>query len=165
MTRANFLVITKEGKFNFQSNSSAYPSYMMEAVIKFATSTASKNSVFKTPIGFHPSPETINLSEFIDDCGLTLGKIGNPTYYYEIDFVKQTVRVWNNKLRWINAPIDWRERGYNCWENKKGSYGWTEWVKNKLIYSKRFDELVVDVEEGEVILFKGVIEEAKKING
>ena len=36
MTRANFIIVTEQGKFKMQSNSSAYPSQMMEDIIKFA---------------------------------------------------------------------------------------------------------------------------------
>ena len=63
MTRANFIIVTEQGKFKMQSNSSAYPSQMMEDIIKFATSTASKNAIFdkakgidESVIGFYPSP-------------------------------------------------------------------------------------------------------------
>jgi hypothetical protein len=163
MTRANILVITRQGKFKFQSNSSAYPSWIMGVLINFATSTASRNALFDGQIGFYDNPDSIALSEFIHSCGLTLGTIGTPSYYYEVDFVKQTVRVWESKTRWVNAPIDWKERGWNCYQNSKGKYGWDNHVKGKLIYSKKLVELVKDVVDGEVHLYKDVIEEAKNV--
>ena len=163
MTRANIVIITNQGKFYFQSNSSAYPSLMMKPIILFATSTASKNAIFNNTIGYYDNPDTFALSELIDNCGLTLGSIGNFSYHYEIDFVKQTIKVWDSKTRWVNAPIDWRERGYNCWESDKGKYGWTNFVKGKLLYFKKFDELVADVVGSGVLLFANVIEESEKI--
>lgn len=163
MTRANIVIITGQGKFNFQSNSSAYPSLMMEPIIKFVGSTASRNAIFKGNLDFYDNPDSFALSELIDKCGLTLGRIGNFSYHYEIDFVLKHIKVWDNNLRWVNAPSDWRERGYNCWENEKGKYGWTNWVKDKLLYSKRFDELVVGVNDYDPVFADNIFEEAEKI--
>jgi hypothetical protein len=161
MTRANIVIITRQGKFNFQCNSSAYPSNVMAIVLKFATSTASTNSGATN--GFYDAPDSRELAEFIEDFGLTLGHVGNPSYFYDIDFVKQTVKVWDKKQRWVTAPADWKERGWNCYESKKGVFGWHTDIKGKLIYEKKFSELVNKVVNHEVFLNEGVVEEAINI--
>lgn len=171
MTRANFTIVTKQGKFKMQSNSSAYPSNMMESIIKFATSTASNNAIFdkdagidEKVIGFYPEPESRAISEFVEACGLSFGSVGNPTYFYEIDFVNRHVKVWENRLSWVNAPADWKERGWNCLEGKNGKFGYTNWVKGKMIYNKPLKELVKEVKDFEVVLNEGVITQAENIS-
>lgn len=136
-TRANILVVCGDGKFKFQSNSSAYPSNMMKAILKFAISTYSTNRVFEpNKDGFYPNPDSNDLATFIDECGLTLGSVGNASYYYEIDFVRQHVKVWDNQRYWHNAPKNWRERGWQgVYEHESnGSWGYMNWRKGKLIY-------------------------------
>lgn len=165
MTRANITIITGQGNFKFQANSSAYPSWMMENLLKFATSTATTNSNFNGEIWFYDEPDSFNLSDFINSCGLTLGHVGNPSYFYEINFVKQTVKVWDYKTRWVNAPTLWKEKGYHCYQNKDGVWGWTVFGKGKVIYKKGLKELVKAVKGSDVILFDNVVEEAEKITG
>jgi hypothetical protein len=151
MTRANITIITRQGKFLFQGNSSMYPSNTMEDVFKFATSTAHK---FKNKLDFHDEPDSRDLSNFIENCGLTLGQIGNPSYFYEIDFVEKKIRVWDYKMRWVNAPIDWKEKGWKCYEGKNGKYGWDSIVKGKLLLQLSFREMISKVSDGEVSLNK-----------
>jgi hypothetical protein len=150
-TRANITIITRQGKFQFQGNSSMYPSNTMEDVFKFATSTAHK---FKNKLDFHDEPDSRDLSNFIENCGLTLGQIGNPSYFYEIDFVEKKIRVWDYKMRWINAPENWKERGWNCYEGKNGKAGWYSFVKGKMLLQLSFREMVSKVVDGEVSLNK-----------
>lgn len=161
MTRANFIIVTRQGKFKFQSNSSAYPSYMGESILEFALSTASTNGGATN--GFYDNPDSRELSNFIENCGLTLGHVGNPSYFYEIDFVKQHVKAWDNKLSWVNAPLDWKERGWSCWEGKNGKFGYTNWVKGKLIYNKRLSELLDKVLDNKPIMKEGVKTEFEAI--
>ena len=170
MTRANFIIVTEQGKFKMQSNSSAYPSQMMEDIIKFATSTASKNAIFdkakgidESVIGFYPSPDSRDISNLVEACGLTFGHVGNPSYFYEIDFVNKHVKVWDSRISWVNAPIDWKERGWNCWIGKNNRYGYSNWVKGKKIYDKSLKELVKNVEDFKVELNEGVIAFAENI--
>lgn len=144
MTRANILIVTPEGRFKFQANSSAYPSQTMAPILLFATSTAHKNRGVNN--GFYSEPDGTALSQFISDLDLTLGSIGNPSYFYEVDFVKQHVKVWGYKFRWNNAPLDWEERGWNCIENNKGQIGWNSFVKDKLLYNKKFSDLGTYIE-------------------
>ena len=173
MTRANFTIVTKEGKFKMQSNSSAYPSNMMEDIIKFATSTASKNAIFdkergidESIVGFYPEPESRAISEFVERCGLSFGSVGNPTYFYEIDFVNRHVKVWGTTSRWINAPVDWKEKGWQgVWEGTNGRMGYRDNnVRGKLIYNKPLKELVKDIKDFEVELNEGVVTFAENIS-
>jgi hypothetical protein len=171
-TRANFTIVTKQGKFKMQSNSSAYPSHMMESIIKFATSTASCNAIFdkeagidEKVLGFYPEPESRALSEFIEDAGLTFGSVGNPNYFYEIDFVNRHVKAWKSTSRWINAPADWKEKGWQgLWEGKNGRMGYMDNnVRGKLIYNKTLKELVKEVVDNNPVLHEGVITFAENI--
>lgn len=162
MTRANIIIITPQGNFKFQCNSSAYPSNVMGSVLKFATSTASNNT--GAPNGFYDNPDSDKLAEFIESFGLTLGHVGNPSYYYEIDFVKQHVKVWNSRLKWVKAPADWEARGWRCYQNTSTSgYGWHSNVKNKLIYNKSFRELVKGIVKWDVVLHDDAVSEAINI--
>ena len=146
-TRANFLIITEHYKAKFQSNSSAYPDNMMESMFKFVAGTASRNAIFDGKIGFY-EPESFGLSELIEECGLSLGWVGNPSYYYTFDFVKKTLEVLGYKLRWIKAPADWQERGWNCYQDYNGKhegYGWHSNVKGKKLLSLSFNDMITDV--------------------
>ena len=157
MTRANITIITRQGKFHFQGNSSMYPSNTMEDIFKFATSTAAKqNGRFI----FYDEPECRDLATFIDSVGLTLGQIGNPSYFYEIDFKSNLVRVWESKTRWINAPEDWKARGWNCYQNSKGKYGWDSWVKGKMILQLPFRAMFTTIKEREPVINKTELKKA-----
>ena len=171
-TRANLTIVTKQGKFKMQSNSSAYPSHMMEAIIKFATSTASNNAIFdkeagidEKVLGFYPEPESWDLATFIEACGLTFGSVGNPSYFYEIDFVNRHVKVWGRTSRWINAPVDWKEKGWaGVYEGKNGKIGYMDCnIRGKMIYHKTLKELVKEVNNNEPVLNEGVITFAENI--
>lgn len=159
MTRANFLIITRSGKFKMQGNSSCYPSNTMSNVLTFATSTASMNAGAKN--GFYDEPYSQDIAEFIESIGLTFGYVGNPTYYYEIDFVKQSVKVFETKSRWINAPLDWEEKGWvGVYQGKNGRMGYKDHnVKGKCIYQKSFSELVDNMKH----LKSELVLEAEKI--
>jgi hypothetical protein len=115
---------------------------MMGDILDFAVSTASFNAIFDGKLGFYDNPDTTDLADLITSCGLTLGSVGNFNYIYEIDFVKQTLKVWRYTTRWVNAPENWKEKGWVCWLGDNGRYGYTNWVKGKLLFSKAFFELV-----------------------
>jgi len=170
MTRANFEIICGDGKFKLQGNSSCYPSNIMKYVISFATSTRSLNAVVEgeyKALGFYENPDSLAISEFIEDIGLTFGSVGNPSYFYQIDFVKKVLKVWDYKKRWVNAPLDWEAKGWKgCNQNSKGKFGYTGIVKGKCIYSKYFVDLVSFRIEGDnvgTILNKKAIEYAESI--
>ena len=163
MTRANFLIVTGDGKFKMQGNSSCYPSNTMSAVLKFATSTASTNSGATN--GFYKNPDSREISEFIEAIGLQFGSVGNPCYYYEIDFVKQTVKVFDTKSRWINAPKDWEAKGWRgCYTGKNGKFGYMDCnVKGKCIYNEYFINLVVKISDTEMTVNVYKVKEAEEM--
>jgi len=143
-TRANIVIVTEQGKFKFQANSSAYPSNFAKPIFEFIRSLATKNlgcRNLENGIGFY-EPDSITLPELISDLGLSLGTVGNFCYVYEIDFVKKTLRVWEEKISWINAPEDWKERGWNCWIGKNGKYGYSNWIKGKKIFDSKFIDML-----------------------
>lgn len=140
MTRANFKIITKDGTLNMQCNSSAYPSEMMKPLLTFAISTHSSN--MGATNGFYQNVGSNDLATLIDAIGLTIGSVGNASYYYEVDFIKQTVKVWENAMYWVNAPLDWEVRGWNCWKGTNGKYGYSNWRKGKLIYEIGFKSII-----------------------
>ena len=163
MTRANITIITRQGKFQFQGNSSMYPSNTMGDIFKFATSTINRHN---GKIDFWDEPGSCDLSTFIEECGLTLGQIGNPSYYYEIDFKTKLVKVWDYKMRWVSAPIDWEAKGWRgCYDNGKGKFGYDSVVKGKLLYSKGFRDMIRRyTAEREVILNKTELKKALEIS-
>ena len=165
MTRANFTIITKQGKFKMQSNSSAYPSNIMDSIIKFATSTASRNAIFEGKIGFYDEPASWDLATFIESVGLTFGWVGNPTYFYEINFIEQTIKVFGTKSRWINAPIDWEAKGWRgLYIGKNGKMGYKDCnIKGKCILNEHFINYIKDVKDGEIQLKELKIKEALTI--
>lgn len=165
MTRANFLIVTADGKFKMQGNSSCYPSNVMADVLKFATSTASSNSGASN--NFYDRPDSRDIANFIDAVGLTFGSVGNPSYFYEIDFVKQTVKVFGTKSRWINAPSDWEAKGWRgLYMGKNNRLGYMDCnVKGKCIYHEYFINLVVKISDDEMTVDVYKVKEAEEING
>ena len=163
MTRANFLIVTGDGKFKMQGNSSCYPSNIMAPILNFATSTASRNDGATN--GFYDRPDSWEISKFIEAVGLTFGSVGNPNYFYEIDFVKQSLKVFDTKSRWVNAPKDWKEKGWGGVYEEKGKIGYRDCnVKGKCLYNKTFNQLVETIVGDAIILNKGIVEEAEAIN-
>lgn len=163
-TRANFLIVTDRGKFNFQANSSAYPSNTMKDVLTFAVSTASRNALFNKEnggLGFYGNPDSWDLSAFIASVDLTLGTVGNPSYYYEIDFVQKHVKVWDYKPRWVNAPVDWEAKGWKgCYPNSKGQFGYDSVCKGKILYNQPFKALCGRYVNREMQVKKSELEKA-----
>lgn len=137
MTRANFTIITREGKFKMQGNSSCYPEEVLPQAIKFIESTKSSNPGATN--GFYDEPSGYDIAEFIQSVGLMFGSAGNPSYFYEIDFVKHSVKTFGTKSRWVNAPADWKEKGWSCVWEKNGKIGYMDHnVKGKCIHEEYF---------------------------
>lgn len=145
MTRANFHFITRQGCFKFQGNSSCYPSEMIPNIFDFIKSVASHNSYFDSGFGFYDVPESNGVSTVIDTCGLTFGSVGNFCYVYEVDFVKQTLRIWDSRIYWVNAPTDWQAKGYHCYKGENGTIGYSNWRKGKLLYNNSFSNIILNV--------------------
>lgn len=164
MTRANITVLTIYGKYKFQANSSAYPSNVIEPIINFATSVVSNNAVFNGKIGMYDEPCSSDLSTFIEEVGLTFGHVGNPSYYYDIDFVKGEIRVYDTNVRWINAPIDWEEKGWRgLYEGKNGKLGYHSIIKGKNLLTYSILDLAF-INDEKVVINKDIVERLKKVN-
>lgn len=141
MTRANFNIIAGYGSIKLQIGSDGYLSGVIDEVKELVKSVASTNSFFKDGFGFYDNPSGDDLGKFISDLNLSIGHVGNFSYAYEIDFVKQKIKAWDSTIYWVNAPEDWEARGWNCWKGNNGKYGYTNWRKGKLIYDKTFLEI------------------------
>ena len=117
MTRANLLVITRFGRSKFEWGSDAYP----ESVREFLKQLAAMKEM----------PDVDWLAENNPAGPLTPGTVGNPYYYYEVNQLKGTVTMWDSSIYWVNAPEDWKARGWNCWQGENGRYGYSNWRKGK----------------------------------
>jgi hypothetical protein len=58
---------------------------------------------------------------------------GNFSYWYELNADTGSVIGWEAQTYWVTAPVDWKEKGYNCWVGTNGKYGWTDWRKGKRV--------------------------------
>lgn len=132
-TRANILVIQEcfPKKVNFEIASSGYPSYVLDTLVNFCTEHIIKYGSGEKKL--YNRIDGMALRDFTNDLCPTISVVGNPSYIYEIDLVKGTLKVWNTKTKWVNAPLDWKERGWNCWLGSNNKYGYTTWCKNKLL--------------------------------
>ena len=140
MTRANFEIICGYPKKHcFEKGSDGYLSGVMGDIFKFILSCA---HIDGGNLEFYESPAAWDLAAFIKECNLTLGHVGNFCYAYEIDFKKKTVKAWNSNTRWVNAPENWEERGWSCYKNEKGKWGYTTWVKGKMLINIKFKEMI-----------------------
>ena len=160
MTRANFYIIAGYPKMHtFERGSDGYPSGVMEDIFKFVLSVA-KVDKEKKELSFWDNSNGQDLANFISDCNLILGHVGNFSYAYEINLKERTVRAWESTTRWINAPKDWKEKGWSCYENKKGVAGYTTWVKGKKLFDVKFSEMIIV--EGENAYFNNELLEKLK---
>ena len=137
-TRANFLIVTTQGKFKFQANSSAYPERILPDIFQLL-----QDSAYKRQSNLMYDIDCGGLSKLIDNCSMILGEVGNPSYYYHINMVEKTVKCWDNKLGWTYAPKEWKEKGYHCYiGGKRNEYGYHTWKHGKLLYSKTFQDII-----------------------
>ena len=143
MTRANILIISGyPSKHYFERGSDGYPTEVMPEIFKLVLAAAHPNHEFKKEIDFFDNVSSVDLAKFIDECSLTLGNVGNPCYYYEVDFKKQTVKAWESTTRWVYAPKNWKERGWVCNETKNGRAGYTNLVKGKKLIDVKFSDMI-----------------------
>ena len=141
MTRANLVIIAACGQRTcLEFGSDASPS---EGMARFLGNLAIME--------YGPDLEWLQAN---NPAGMiSIGEVGNPSYFYEVDQRTHTVRAWNAKTRWVNAPDDWQERGYGCYKGTNGRYGYTNWIKGKNIS----DEINV------VIARDSLLENARKM--
>lgn len=151
MTRANVVLKAKySSDTKLQIGSDGYPSEVLPAMVK----------CLAQHINFSPHPEkmydTFGSQEFgklVDDLGLFPGHVGNPYYYYEIDLEKGIVRAWESQTYWVNAPVDWEEKGWNCYKGSNGKFGYTNWRKGKKIFHTTVDDLMATKKDFEDVKF------------
>lgn len=143
MTRANFEIICSYPKKHyFERGSDGYLSGVLPDIFEFILSCAHLAHDNKRKLEFYDRPGSLDFARFVSECNLTMGSVGNFSYVYEIDFNKQTVKAWDSKTRWVNAPEDWEARGWGCWKGKNGKFGYTNWVKGKLLVDIKFTDMV-----------------------
>lgn len=128
-TRANILIIQGgfPKKVYFERINSGSPDQILLELINFCEKQYYNGKLYDRTM-------SDNIISLMVDLGLEVSQVGNFSYQYEIDLIKGTLRVWNSKTRWITAPADWQERGWNCHFNGK-SYGYTTWCKNKRLFN------------------------------
>ena len=119
MTRANILIISDGNKFKLRIGSDGYPADVLPILIPY-----------KDARDYYE----LDLRQFVIDLGLTLGHIGNPCYYYDLNLDDHWLKAWKSTMYWVNAPENWRERGWNCHLGGNGKYGYENWRKGILVY-------------------------------
>jgi len=72
------------------------------------------------------------LRDTFDD--MHFGHIGNPDYIYEVDIEKKEIAAWETRNKWVNAPDNWDEKGWNgIYKGKNGRMGYMSVAKGKRI--------------------------------
>jgi hypothetical protein len=122
MTRGNISIISRGSIFRFHVGSNAFPADTCPALEKYIN---------------EPDYYLVDLPELCNELGLQLGHVGNPCFIYELNLDSHTLTVWETKLRWVNAPIDWKEKGWNCYIGTNGKYGYHNWIKGKKVYPEK----------------------------
>lgn len=118
MTRGNIVIKWYKNIWNFEIGSDAYP----ENIVPLLFTLLKKN------------PYQLYLNDLSELFGnAALGHVGNWSYWYEINLSAHTINVWESKVRWVNAPANWKEQGWYCWLGVNGKYGYIDWVKGKKI--------------------------------
>lgn len=128
-TRANLLIIqdSYQKKIYLERMNSGNPEELLPAIVKFCKSQIWNDIVVKI-IGH-------GIGDLINDLELSMSKIGNFSYHYEINLIDETVKIWKFANRWVYAPENWKEKGWSCYEIKNGRYGYTNRIKGKLLFN------------------------------
>ena len=120
-TRANLTIKYYDNKWKFEMNSYPIPKDVVPQLLLMVDKCKNQHDLCLSM-----------LQEAFDD--MSLGHIGNADYFYEIDLVKKTINAYESKMTWINAPSNWKERGWlGIYEGKNGRMGYTSIVKGKKI--------------------------------
>ncbi len=164
MTRANVVIIAGyPAKHYFEKGGDGYLSGVMEDIFNFVQSISRRREdrILGVTIDFWDRPDSSGLSTFIEDCNLTLGHVGNFSYAYEIDLNKQTIKAWDYKTSWVNAPLNWEEKGWSCYKGKNGKYGYDNFVKGKKLVDIKFSD-AVKLENDFVVINEELLEKIIK---
>lgn len=116
-TRANVTIKTFKGKFQYEIPSSGDEPENLKILQNWAG----------------------DMPDLIDLC-MYPGHVGNPSLYYDVDAINGTIRVYNAQSFWVNAPKDWKERGYSCYQkdDNPNQYGYHSWRRGKLRASYQY---------------------------
>ena len=121
MTRANLTIKFYDNKWKFEMNDYPLPNNVVPKLLLMIDTCKTQYEI-----------DLSKLQDYFGD--MSLGHIGNADYFYEIDIHKRTINVWDSKIKWINAPSNWKERGWlGIYEGKNGRMGYTSIVKGKKI--------------------------------
>jgi hypothetical protein len=145
MTRANIIIIHDGflGKAYFEKGSSGYPKEVVPELVRFLIGHVSKGAIErKDEKILYNGVAPHCLATLLNNLYLSLGQVGNPYYFYELDLTKGTIKAWESKTRWINAPANWKEKGYNCYKGTNGKDGYTTWIKGKVVFSTDINKLL-----------------------
>lgn len=118
MTRGNLTIKCYKNKWLFQISSDGYPEDIVPSLLKII-----KLNVYDIYLD--------TIQNLIGN--VALGHVGNPCYYYDIDLVEKTIKVYESKTYWVNAPDNWKELGWYCWQGSNGKMGYIDWRKGKKI--------------------------------
>jgi hypothetical protein len=122
MTRANFEIVYDGQSVKLQMGGDGYPENVLPII---------ENIMAK----FENHCVSFTFGEIISKLFLFPGHVGNFCYYYKIDLDTETVTCWESNTYWVNAPKDWKEKGWSCWMGKNGKYGYTNWRKGKKVFA------------------------------
>lgn len=111
MTRAQIRIFSKlqHIAFTYGVNSDGYPDRLVTPLENFSGS----------------------ILPLTEDLSLSISPAGNVDYYYDIDCDAATLTYWQSQSYWCNAPDNWEQLGWNCWEGENGKYGYPSWRKGK----------------------------------
>lgn len=78
----------------------------------------------------------------LQDLYLNPGHVGNPSIFLDVDAIKGTLVIRKAQSFWVNAPEDWKERGYTCYQSDKDykQWGYHSWRRGKVIMRHTYPE-------------------------
>ena len=118
-TRANLTIKSYDNKWKFYMHSYPIPD---DVVPRLLTMIDVRNNQHEITLSI--------LQDEFDD--MSLGHIGNADYFYEVDIIKKTIGVWDSKMKWVNAPVNWEAKGWmGIYEGDNGRMGYMSIVKGK----------------------------------
>lgn len=70
------------------------------------------------------------------------GHVGNPSIFFDVDAIKGTLTIRKAQSYWVNAPEDWREKGWVCYEkdDDPSRYGYHTYRRGKVIMRHTYPE-------------------------
>jgi len=129
-TRGNLTIKRYNDKWLFEIPGDAEPKEIVPLLLKLADTV----------------DHGITISRLQDDLGnVYLGHVGNPCYYYDLNLITKEVKAYNTQRRWVNAPIDWEEKGWMGLYTDNGRLGYHSEVRGKKIdISKYVEEYIFE---------------------